>query len=128
MLVYLCWNMAFLCSIRFGRNFKLQGQFCLENRELLHVYILVDSGSGVSTNTSPGSNTSLVCSEGFYVSLEDISNGTTEEVCRPECGEWEEFPHSTVVALYVTQTVAGVTYMIGGVVVLVLSVMRYKQM
>ena len=69
-----------------------------------------------------------MCSEGFYVSLEDISNGTTEEVCRPECGEWEEFPHSTVVAIEVTETVAGVANMIGGAVVLVLSVIRYKQM
>ena len=70
-----------------------------------------------------------MCSEGFYVYVcEDISNGTTEEVCRPECGEWEEFPHSTVVALYVTQTVAAVANLFGGAVVLVLSAIRYEQM
>ena len=89
-------------------------------------FLHVASGSGGSSNIKD--NSSLVCSEGFYVSLEDISNGTTEEVCRPECGEWEEFPHSTVVAIYVTELVTAVVFFLSGAVVLVLSVIQYKRM
>ena len=89
----------------------------------------VASRSGGSRETSDfEDNSSLVCSEGFYVSLEDITNGTTVEVCRPECGEWEEFPHGTVVALYITDIVVAVVYLLNGAVLLVLSIIRHKQM
>ena len=100
-------------------------------RTSLYIFLCfcVASHSGGSRETSGfEDNSSLVCSEGFYVSLEDITNGTTVEVCRPECGEWEEFPHSTVVAIYIVDIVVAVVYILGGAVLLVLSIIRHKQM
>ena len=100
-------------------------------RTSLYIFLCfyVASRSGGSRETSDfEDNSSLVCSEGFYVYQEDITNGTTVEVCRPECGEWEEFPHSTVVAIYITEIVAAVVYILGGAVVLVLSIIQHKQM
>ena len=89
----------------------------------------IASSSGGSGETSDfKDNSSLVCSEGFYVYVVDISNGTTEELCRPECGEWEEVPHSTVVAISVTELMTEVVYLLSGAVVLVLSVIQYKRM
>ena len=90
----------------------------------LSVYIASSSGGSADFKD----NSSLVCSDGFYVSLEYISNGTTVEVCRPECGEWEEVPHSTVVTISVTVLVTEVVYLLSGAAVLVLSVIHYKRM
>ena len=69
-----------------------------------------------------------MCSEGLFVSLADIGNGTTVEVCRPECGEWEEVPHSAVVARYIAELVTEVVYLLSGAAVLVLSIIQYKRM
>ena len=93
----------------------------------LSVYIASSSGGSGETSDFKD-NSSLVCSEGFYVSLEDISNGTTVEVCRPECGEWEEVPHSAVVAINIVQSATDVMYFLNGAVVLVLSVIQYNRM
>ena len=61
-----------------------------------------------------------VCSDGFYVS----STG----LCRPECMEWEEFPHTTVVIIDVFVTLQAVVYVIAAIAVLILSCIRHKKM
>ena len=63
-------------------------------------------------------NSTTVCSEDFF-----LDSG----VCKPQCGQWKEFPHSTVVA---TDAVVIVSTSIGFIVantLLVLSCIRYKK-
>ena len=68
-------------------------------------------------NTSTG----RVCNEGFYISE---STG----LCVPECGVWEEFPHSTVVGVDAVVIFSGIVYFLSGLAVLVLSCINYKRM
>ena len=75
------------------------------------------------TSGSVMSNRTLVCGDGFYVGERA---GFT--VCIPECGEWEEFPHGSRVALDVVVALQAVVYIIGTIVVVVLSAIRYKRM
>ena len=63
------------------------------------------------------------CSSGFYV-----GGCPGLPVCRAECGEWEEFPHGSRVALDVIVVLAAVVYIISTVVLVVLSAIRYKRM
>ena len=65
----------------------------------------------------------LVCNDGFYV-----GEHAGLPVCRPECGKWEEFPHATRVALDAFVAIQAVVYIIGTVVLVVLSAIRYKRM
>ena len=68
-------------------------------------------------NTSAG----RVCNEGFYI---NESTG----LCVPECGVWEEFPHSTVVGIDAVVILSGIVYFLSGLAVLVLSCINYKRM
>ena len=61
--------------------------------------------------------------DGFYES--SLGNMT---VCHPECGEWEEFSHGTVVAVNAVIIIQAVVYFISGAVVLVLSILRRHHM
>ena len=61
------------------------------------------------------------CSEGFYI---DESTG----LCIPECGVWEEFPHSFVVGVDAVVILSAIVYLLSGVAVLVLSCINYKRM
>ncbi len=83
----------------------------------------IESESSSTTTT----NSTLVCSDGFYV-LRTGNSSNSPGVCLPECGEWEEFPHNTVVALDTTLLVAAFMYMIGGTMVLVVSFIRCQRM
>jgi len=63
-------------------------------------------------------NSKTVCSEDFF-----LDSG----VCKPQCGQWKEFPHSTVVA---TDAVVIVSASIGFIVantLLILSCIRYRK-
>ena len=62
-----------------------------------------------------------LCSEGFYI---DESTG----LCIPECGVWEEFPHSFVVVVDALVILSAIVYLLSGVAVLVLSCINYKRM
>ena len=64
----------------------------------------------------------VVCSDGFYVGDEAGLSG-----CKPECGEWEEFPHSSV-AFDVFVVLQAVVCIVSSVIVVVLSAIRYKRM
>ena len=66
-------------------------------------------------------NNSLTCSEGFYVSE---STG----LCRPECGVWEELPHSLIVGADVAIILSAIVYLLSGTAVLVLSCIYRKRM
>ena len=68
-------------------------------------------------NTSAG----RMCSEGFYI------NENTG-LCTPECGVWEEFPHSFVVGIDAVVIFSGIVYFVSGLAVLVLSCINYKRM
>ena len=75
--------------------------------------------SSESVHDRNGSSTNaIICNEGFYL----------DGICRPECGEWEEFSHSTVLAFDTVVVLQAVAYLIGAVVVLILSCIRYKNM
>ena len=69
----------------------------------------------------PNTSTGRVCSEGFYI---NESTG----LCIPECGVWEEFPHSFVVGFDVVVILSGVINLLGSTAVLVLSCISYKRM
>ena len=68
-------------------------------------------------NTSNG----RTCSEGFYI---NESTG----LCLPECGVWEQFPHSFVVAYDALAFLSVLIALLGSAVVLVLSCISYKKM
>ena len=68
-------------------------------------------------NTSTG----RVCNEGFYIS-------ENTGLCVPECGVWEEFPHSFVVGIDAVVIFSGIVYFLSGIAVLVLSCISYKRM
>ena len=74
-------------------------------------------------NSSDGNATqnSRICNQDFYVSE---STGR----CTPECGVWEEFPHSTVVGIRVTAIVSEAIYLLSGIAIVVLSLVNYKRM
>ena len=62
-----------------------------------------------------------MCSEDFFL------NESTGQ-CLPECGVWEELPHSTVVGIDVVVIFSAIVYLLSGVAVLVLSCINYKRM
>ena len=66
-------------------------------------------------------STERVCNEGFYIS-------ENTGLCAAECGVWEEFPHSTVVAVDAMVILSGIVYLLSGVAVLVLSCINHKRM
>ena len=66
-------------------------------------------------------STGRVCSEGFYISE---STG----LCVPECGVWEEFPHSFVSAINIVVLFCGIVHLLGASAVLILSCINYKRM
>ena len=70
-------------------------------------------------NTSTG--TERVCNEGFFIN-ENIG------LCTPECGVWEEFPHSFIVGIDAVVIFSGIVYFLSGLAVLVLSCINYKRM
>ena len=75
----------------------------------------------VGVESTLNTTTGRVCSEGFYI---NESTG----LCIPECGVWEEFPHSYVVgadAVVISTTVIG---LLSSAVVLVFSCISYKRM
>ena len=65
----------------------------------------------------------LTCNDGFYLVL---VNGTG--LCRPECLEWEEFPHTAVVAIDVFVILQAVVYVLAATAMVILSCIRYKKM
>ena len=68
-------------------------------------------------NTSTG----RVCSEGFYI---DEDTG----LCVPECGVWEEFPHSFLVGVDAVVILSALINLLSSIVILVLSCISYKRM
>ncbi len=81
------------------------------------------SGSGSSGDASD-SNIGLnitECSQDFYL---DDSSG----LCRPECGEFFQFSDQTAAWLHPLIIVALVIHILGGVLLLVVSCINYKQM
>ena len=80
-------------------------------------------GEQATPSLSNDTNGTLDCNDGFYV-----GEHAGVPVCRPECGEWEEFPHGSRVALDVVVALQAVVYIIGTILVVVLSVIRYKRM
>ena len=66
-------------------------------------------------------STARMCNEGFYISE---STG----LCVPECGVWEEFPHSFSVGIDALVILLGIVYLLSGSAVLVLSCINYKRM
>lgn len=97
---------------------------------LPHCHLLPDTTSLIqdsaptgtaTTQTSDSGEPSLpVCSDGFYVS----STG----LCRPECLEWEEFPHAAVVVFDVFVVLQAVVYVIAATAVIILTCIRRKKM
>ena len=71
--------------------------------------------------TEANSSIERVCNEGFYI------NENTG-LCTPECGVWEEFPHSFIVGVDAVVIFSEIVYFISGVAVLVLSCVSYKRM
>ena len=65
-----------------------------------------------------GTNSTIVCSEDFF-----LSSG----VCKPQCGQWDEFPHSTVVATDAVMIVSASIGFIVANILLVLSCIRYRR-
>ena len=65
----------------------------------------------------------LVCSDGFYVGDKAGLSG-----CRPECGEWEEFPHGSVLTFDILIVLQAVVSIVSTVILMVLSTIRYKRM
>ena len=63
----------------------------------------------------------IECSKDFYL---DAESG----LCRPECGEWEEFPHSTVLAIDVVIILQAVVFFISATVFLLMSCIHYRRM
>ena len=78
----------------------------------------------VTTPTNVNSSEmELVCNEGFFVG--ELSGAS---VCRPECGEWEEFPRSIVVTVDFFIVLFSVVYLIGATLVIILSIIQRKRM
>ena len=75
----------------FLENFAVSSPVCLVGN-------VTGSGEspdvGISTSNETSALTTRECNDGFYES--SLGNTT---VCHPECGEWEEFSHGTVVAV-----------------------------
>ena len=65
--------------------------------------------------------TGRVCSEGFYI---DEDTG----LCVPECGVWEEFPHSFLVGVDAVVILSALINLLSSIVILVLSCISYKRM
>ena len=85
-------------------------------------YFPVSSNGKIPTslaNNSIQNDMALICNDGLF----DAGG-----FCSPECGEWEEFSHGTIVTIDVFMIMQIVVYFISGTVVLVLSVLRRKQM
>ena len=64
---------------------------------------------------------SRVCSEGFYI---DECTG----LCVPECGVWEEFPHSFVVGTDAVVIISAIVYLFSSAVLVVISCINYRKM
>ena len=65
----------------------------------------------------------VVCSDGFYYEDRIGIPG-----CRPECGEWEEFPRGSVIAFDVFVVLQAIVCTVNTIIVMVLYAIRYKQM
>jgi len=79
---------------------------------------LPPSAGGNISDPRQKTNSTMVCSEDFF-----LDSG----VCKPQCGQWKEFLHSTVVA---TDAVVIVSASIGFIVantLLILSCIRYRK-
>ena len=58
------------------------------------------------------------CSEGFYL----------DGVCRPECGEWQQFSDAAIIGVDFVFLFSIVVYLISAAAVIVLSLIRYERM
>ena len=66
-------------------------------------------------------NTTLNCSQGFTIS-------PMTGLCKPVCGEWNEFSHNTLLILKTITSIFFAVHFIGTVVALILSCYNYKTM
>ena len=71
-----------------------------------------------SSSTDNCTSTGRACRDAFY-----CESG----ICLPRCDEWEQYPHSSIVATDVTVTTAAAIGLITGIVVLVMSFIRWKR-
>ena len=76
----------------------------------------------VTKEGNSSSDSPLVCSDGFYVFTGDL------QLCKPECGEWEQQPHASTVAADSLVILSSCIYIIAGSVLLAFSCLRYKNM
>ena len=65
----------------------------------------------------------VVCSDGFY-----YEDRTGIPGCRPECGEWDEFPGGSVIGFDVFVVLQAIVCTVSTIILVVLSAIRYKQM
>ena len=70
-----------------------------------------------------GQNDTIACSDGFFL----VEQGV-QQVCLPECGVWEDLPHSFEVATDIIVILYSVVYIVSASLVLVLSCIQYKRM
>ena len=73
----------------------------------------------IQSNNSNSSSDKISCQVDFF-----LDNGT----CRPKCGEWGINTKQATAALRAVDITAVIIGIIGGIIVLVLSLLRYKQM
>ena len=59
--------------------------------------------------------TKLVCSDRFY-----CEDGTGIPGCRPECGEWEEFPRGSVITFDVFVVLQAIVCTVSTIILVVL--------
>ena len=71
-------------------------------------------------SNSDDQNGLIACSDGFFMD--------EQGVCIPECGEWEDLPHSFEIATDTVVILHSILYIISASVVLVLSCIQYKRM
>ena len=71
-------------------------------------------------SNSDEQNELIACSDGFFMD--------EQGVCIPECGEWEDLPHSFEVATDTILILHSVVYIASTAVVLALSCIQYKRM
>ena len=64
------------------------------------------------------------CSEGFYLDKEDNLSG----ICKPDCGEWEEFPHHVIVIGDIFTTTQAVIYIVSAIVLFLFSCVHHERM
>ena len=76
---------------------------------------------------TPSSNQTCTCNEDFFCKKINSSARDFHFACVPECGSWEEYPHTTTVIIDVVVILAASIGIVSGIVLLVIAGVRRKK-